>query len=102
MTPAQKAAQIANARLNAKSCGLWPACGCYETLAKWAIDLSDEERTFDLEVLEAGEVNIFISLCCVAKYCPDQQTKIYARRQLLKPFWNTQKELSVKGWSWNQ
>lgn len=88
-------------RENSKSCGLWPECGCHETLERWAIDLSDERRIWDLEVLQAGEINLFVSLCCIAKHCPDKETKLYARRQLMKDFWSYQKSLSVKGWRWS-
>jgi len=54
-----------------------------------------------LEVLQAGEINLFVSLCCIAKHCPDKETKLYARRQLMKDFWSYQKSLSVKGWRWS-
>jgi hypothetical protein len=58
-----------------KTCQLWPCCGCHETLERWATDLIDEEKIWELDVLEAGEVMVFISLCCVARHCPDRATK---------------------------
>ena len=84
--------------LNRKQCDLWPECGCHETLAQWAHDLRDEKRIWPMELLEWGETTIFISLACVAKFCPDRAMKAYAKRQLHDEFWDYQKALSVKGW----
>jgi hypothetical protein len=102
MTPERiarhKAEQILRERLQSKTCGLWPYCDCHETLEKWAYDLSDEQRIWPMDLLEWGETTIFISLCCIAKYCPDKAIKVYAKRQLQDEFWDHQKALSVKGW----
>jgi hypothetical protein len=84
--------------LNRKQCDLWPECGCHETLAQWAHDLSEEKRIWPIELLEWSETTIFISLACVAKFCPDRAMKAYAKRQLQDEFWDHQKALSVKGW----
>jgi hypothetical protein len=76
-----KAEKALHERLNAKHCALWPHCGCCETLEKWGRDLSDEERTWDLEVLDWAETSIFITLACVGRYCPDPIVKSWARQQ---------------------
>ena len=47
-----RAEQIISKRLNAKHCELWPECSCYETLGKWAHDLSDEQRIWPIDLLE--------------------------------------------------
>jgi len=50
------------------------------------------------EQLEWAETTIFLSLTCIAKFCPDIAMKQYARRQLEDTFWSKQKALSVEGW----
>jgi hypothetical protein len=93
MTPAQR--EIAETILNRKTCELWPCCGCYETLTKWGNDLSNEERIWPTDLLEWAETSIFITLACVAKYCPDPATKAYAQQQLRARFWDRQKAMGV-------
>lgn len=90
-----QAARILSERLNAKHCELWPDCGCYETLAKWGQDLSDEEKVWDTEVLSWAETNIFITLACIARYCPDPKMKAYAKQQLRNRFWDRQKSMGI-------
>lgn len=95
MTPTEKAIRIYRERVDAKYCRLWPDCGCYETLAKWGDDLSDEERIWPIDLLAWAETSIFITLACVARYCPDPAVKAYAKQQLRDRFWDRQKSLGV-------
>jgi|SRR6516162_3483690 hypothetical protein len=95
MTPTEKAIQIYRERVNAKHCELWPDCGCHETLAKWGNDLSDEERTWPMDVLAWAETSIFITLACVARYCPDKGIKAWAKQQLSDRWWDRQKSIGI-------
>ena len=95
MTPTEKAVRIYRERVNAKHCELWPDCGCYETLVKWGDDLSDEERIWPIDLLAWAETSIFITLACVARYCPDPAVKAYAKQQLKDRFWDRQKSMGV-------
>jgi len=70
----ERAARMLQKRLNQRHCELWPECGCHETLAKWANDLSDEEKIWPMDLFEWAETSIFITLACVARYCPDPAT----------------------------
>jgi len=97
-TRLQKAKQILEERLRGGVCNLWPYCGCHETLEQWAENLSDGERIFPMEQLDWAQTTIFISLCCMAKYCPDLGMRVYAMGQLQDKFWDEQKMLSVHGW----
>jgi hypothetical protein len=49
----------------------------------------------DMEVLDWAECNLFITLSCVARYCPDLQVKLWAKSQLNNKFWNYQKSLGI-------
>jgi len=89
------AKRMLHERLNAKHCELWPACGCCETLEKWAKDLSDEERIWDMEMLEWCETSIFITLACVERYCPDPIVKAWAKQQLRDKWWDRQKAMGI-------
>jgi len=71
------------------------ACGCCETLEKWAKDLSDEERIWDMEMLEWCETSIFITLACVERYCPDPIVKAWAKQQLRDKWWDRQKAMGI-------
>jgi len=82
-------------RLTAKSCGLWPECSCYSTIEHWAKQLSDEEKIWDMEVLEWAETSVFITLACCAHYCPDPVVKGWAKSQLKDKFWRRQKSLGI-------
>jgi hypothetical protein len=90
-----KAQRALRERLNAKECELWPLCGCCETLGRWAQELSDEEKIWDLEVLSWAETNIFITLACVERYCPDPIVKAWAKQQLKDKWWDRQKDMGV-------
>ena len=90
-----RAEQIISKRLNAKHCELWPECSCYETLDKWAYDLSDEQRIWPINLLEWAETSIFITLACVARYCPDPTVKAWAKQQLKDQFWQRQKAMGI-------
>ena len=74
---------------------MWPACGCCETLEKWAKDLSDEERIWDMEMLEWCETSIFITRACVERYCPDPIVKAWAKQQLRDKWWDRQKAMGI-------
>src|SRR5262249_17478358 len=91
------AERIMRERINAKSCP-WPDCGCCEVLERWATQLSDQEKLWDLNVLDWAETNIFVTLTCVCRYCPDPVVKAWAKQQLKDKWWDRQKSLSVKGW----
>jgi hypothetical protein len=91
----ERAARMLQKRLNQRHCELWPECGCHETLAKWANDLSDEEKIWPMDLFEWAETSIFITLACVARYCPDPATKLYAKEQLQKGFWDRQKSMGI-------
>jgi len=90
-----RAEQIISKRLNAKYCELWPECGCYETLGKWAHDLGDEQRLWESDLLEWAETSIFITLACVGRYCPDPIVKAWAKQQLKDQFWQRQKSMGI-------
>ena len=90
-----KAKQALHERLTAKTCGLWPHCGCCETLDKWAKDLSDEERIWPLDLLDWAETSVFINLACVSRYCPDPIVKRWAKQQLRDKFWLRQKSMGI-------
>jgi len=94
LTRSQKAARMMQ-EFRTYGCTLWPECACHETLEKWASDLSDEEKIWDMDVLAWAETSIFITLACISKYCPDPTMKIYAKHQLSKRFWDRQKSMGL-------
>lgn len=94
LTRSQKAAR-AMQEFRAHGCQLLPRCACHETLAKYASELSDEEKIWPMDVLEWAETSIFITLACVSKYCPDLAMKIYAKGQLANRFWDRQKSMGL-------
>jgi len=38
-----------------KVCSLWPDCSCYHTLVQWQRNLRDEDKVWELEILEGGQ-----------------------------------------------
>jgi hypothetical protein len=94
VTRLRRAKQILKERLEGGACN-WPLCSCYSALAEWSEKLSDEERVFPMEMLEWGETSVFISLCCMQAHCCDLEQRIYAAGQLLDPFWERQKAMSI-------
>ena len=82
-------------RKRERGCELWPSCSCNSTLAKYADELSDQEKIWDMSVLQWAETSIYITLSCVAQYCPDLAMKRYAWQQLQKSFWDRQRALDV-------
>jgi hypothetical protein len=95
MKKSEQVARMVRQRLNQQSCELWPLCGCHETLAKYADELSDEGKVWDPEVLAWAETSIFITLACVSRYCPDLETRLYAIRQLQDKWWDRQKAMGL-------
>src|SRR6266481_6913004 len=78
-------------------CGLWPYCGCHDTLAQWKRDIvDDDESVLSSDQLEWAETAIFISLACISAHCPDKKTKAYAKRQLEDKFWEKQWSMSIR------
>jgi hypothetical protein len=94
LTRSEKAARMLQQRLT-EGCTIWPHCGCHETLAKYASELSEEEKIWDTEVLAWAETSIFITLACIGRYCPDLAMKLYAKQQLTKGFWDRQKSMGI-------
>ena len=82
-----------------RECELWGNCSCFWTLELWGRLLQDENKTWFMDELEWGETTLFISLACIAKHCPNQESKAYAQRQLEDKYWAKQKAMSPKGWA---
>jgi hypothetical protein len=83
-----------------QQCTLWPECGCRWLLERYANLLLDDDTIWSLEDLEVGEDMIFVTLCCVQKYCPDPRIRQSIKQQLRKSFWIRQKIKSpMGGWS---
>jgi hypothetical protein len=79
-------------------CGWWPRCECAKSLYVWGNAFRHGERfslSWDREGLEAVADIVFVSLCCAAKRCPDDEGRRYAKRQLREPFWDDQKRRSM-------
>jgi len=74
-----------------KRCSLWPDCACHENLVHWQQNLMDEEIVWSLEELRGIETLIFITLTCVAAYCPNKKIRLYAQCQLANRYWDRQR-----------
>jgi hypothetical protein len=57
--------------------------------------LADDERNWRREDLQAIEDVVFVSLCCLSVRCPDHVIRMWAKAQLIDPFWNAQKARSI-------
>jgi hypothetical protein len=76
--------------LKAKRCALWPDCGCKAQLVEWQSQLRTK-KDWDFESLRWAEISIFITLTCVANWCPVRRYRTYAQIQLLNPWWDRQR-----------
>ena len=74
-------------------CTTWPECNCYSFLSRWSDLLSDEEKAWDRNDLEIGEVMIFHKLLCVQQRCPDEDIRAKVKGELRDPFWDRQRAM---------
>ena len=77
-------------------CDSWPdRCGCDGHIGRFGEMLSDDERIWSREDIQVFEDMIFISLCCLSVRCPDHVVRMWAKAQLVDPWWDDQKARSI-------
>jgi len=64
---------------------LFPNCACHDNLVHFQTALETEHYTWP-QIQSIAHV-IATNLTCVSMHCPDPETRAWAERQLLDPFW---------------